>query len=323
VAASVRWGFVGAGGIARVLAPVVHAARGAVLQAVAARDPERARRLGAAGRTYAAYEDLLADDTVDAVYVALPNDAHLPWTLAALAAGKHVLCEKPLGLDAGQVRRMTAAAAAADRLLVEASWYRWHPRTRRAEGLLAAGAIGTPRRIWTGLTFPGVAEDNYRFDPAKGGGALYDVGCYAASAALWSAAWAPLHRAEARFDLGQTGVDVGGEATLTIGAANAVVRFGMAQEAQQWLAVEGDEGRLDMVALPFVSRHDGATLIVGGHAEHFAPVDPYQLMVEAVSGRIRGDVDAVVPLAQSLRVAEALDAIRAAAGPDGALEAAG
>ena len=122
----VRWGFLGAGGIARTaLAPAVAAASGAVLHAVAARDPARAAALGPV-RAYGDYAALLADDDVDAVYVALHNDAHLPWTLAALAAGKHVLCEKPLGLSAAEVDQM--AAAAGDRLVVEASWYRWHPR---------------------------------------------------------------------------------------------------------------------------------------------------------------------------------------------------
>lgn len=124
---SVGFGFLGAGMIATTaLSPAVHAADGAHLQAVAARDIDRARSLEPAGKAYDDYSAVLADDTVDVVYIALANDAHERWTLAALEAGKHVLCEKPLGLDVAQVRRMTDAAAAADRLLVEAFWYRWH-----------------------------------------------------------------------------------------------------------------------------------------------------------------------------------------------------
>ncbi len=309
---AVRWGFLGAGRIARELAPVVHASRGACLQAVAARDVERARALRPRGRAYASYDALVADEDVDAVYVALHHDAHVDWTVRALRAGKHVLCEKPLGLDAGEVRRMQEAATAAQRLLVEASWYRWHPRTRRAEALLATGAVGEVRRVWTGFT--GTVAEGFRHDPARGGGALLDVGCYAASAALWATGWQMLESVRGvELERAPSGVDLRGTAQLQLGIAAAEVRFGMADEVQQWLAVEGDGGRLDVVGSPYTSRHEPSVLLVGGHAEHFAPADPYQLMVEAVSGAVRGDVDEVLPLEQSLRTAELLDAVRAGA----------
>ncbi len=185
--APVGWGFLGAGYIARAaLAPAVHSADGAALVAAGARDIARAAALGPRGAAYGSYDEVLADPSVEAVYIALANDDHLPWAERALAAGKHVLCEKPLGLTAAEVRQMAATARAADRLLVEASWNRWHPRTRRAEALLRSGAIGAVRRVEAGFTFAGVAEDNYRLDPARGGGALYDVGCYATAAALWA-----------------------------------------------------------------------------------------------------------------------------------------
>ncbi|MDQ1687508.1 MAG: D-xylose 1-dehydrogenase D-xylono,5-lactone-forming, partial [Frankiaceae bacterium] len=117
----VRWGFIGAGGIAKgALAPAVHAADGAVLAAAAARDPKRASALEP-GRVHASYADLLADEDVDAVYISLSNDAHAPWATAALEAGKHVLCEKPLALDVSEVDDLIAAAHTHDRLLVEAS----------------------------------------------------------------------------------------------------------------------------------------------------------------------------------------------------------
>ncbi|HST82829.1 MAG TPA: Gfo/Idh/MocA family oxidoreductase, partial [Kineosporiaceae bacterium] len=152
----VRLGFIGAGGIVqRALAPAVHAADGVVLQAAAARDQHRAAALEPAGHSYADYHQLLADPTVDLVYVALDNAGHLPWTLAALAAGKHVLCEKPLGLDPAAVAAMTAAAAEHDRLLVEAFWYRWHPRTRRLEQLLTQGALGPVQQVESEFTFSG------------------------------------------------------------------------------------------------------------------------------------------------------------------------
>ncbi|WP_165865652.1 Gfo/Idh/MocA family protein [Vallicoccus soli] len=310
---AVRWGFLGAGRIARELAPVVHASRGACLQAVASRDVERARRLRPRGRAYGSYAALVADDDVDAVYVALHHDAHAEWVVEALRHGKHVLCEKPLGLDAGEVRRMADAAREAGRLLVEASWYRWHPRTLRAEALLATGAVGEVRRVWTGFTGR-VEEGGFRHDPAHGGGALLDVGCYAASAALWATGWQMLEAVKSvELERGPTGVDLRGTALLQLGLATAEVRFAMADDVQQWLAVEGDDGRLDVVGSPYSSRAEPSVLLVGGHAEHFAPVDPYQLMVEGVSGAVRGDVDEVLPLEQSLRTAELLDAVRGSA----------
>src|SRR4051794_28785049 len=136
-----RWGLLGAGQISRTQSLVLPAAEGAELFAVAARDIERARELGAP-RSYGSYQELIDDPDVDAVYVGLPNDAHLPWTVTALKAGKTVLCEKPLGLTADEVAEMTAVAEGTGQLLVEASWYRWHPRVRLAESLLRAGQNG-------------------------------------------------------------------------------------------------------------------------------------------------------------------------------------
>ncbi len=177
---TVRWGFLGAGWIAtRALAPAVAAADGAVLLAVAARDITRAAALGPAGRVYDDYAGLVADDEVDAVYISLTNEVHAHWSIAALQAGKHVLCEKPLAMNAREAVAMSEAANAAGRRLVEASWYRWHPRVRRAQELLAAGRIGSVRHVSAGFTFAGNLAGNYRLEPTRGGGALYDVGCYA------------------------------------------------------------------------------------------------------------------------------------------------
>src|SRR4051794_1458615 len=242
VAGDVRWGFLGAGAMARNIAPCVHAARGARLQAAAARDAGRAVRLGPAGAAYDDYQHVLEDPDVDAVYIGLNNDAHAPWAIRALEAGKHVLCEKPLGLTADEVRQMTTAAHMSGSLLVEAFWYRWHPRIRRAEALIRAGLLGEIRSVTSTFT-GGVTEDlvNYRYDPKRGGGALYDVGCYAVSAPLWGARHAPVHDVTAKLELHPSGVDIAGSAQLKGGAATADVRFGMAGEDVQSVIVEGSE----------------------------------------------------------------------------------
>ena len=317
---SVGFGFVGAGGIAqRALGPAVHAAAGAHLEAAASRDPARAEALGLAGKAYGSYDELLADPSVDVVYVALNNDAHRPWTLAALAAGKHVLCEKPLGLDPGEVEEMTAAAAAADRLLVEAFWYRWHPRTRRLEELVAQGALGPLHAVEADFSFHGPREGDlathYRLDPTRGGGALYDVGCYSLSAAhAVLGPWLALEDATA--DIGPTGVDLATHAQLRApSGALADVRGGIHGGDRQVLRVTGEAASLEFSDPVFMSWHTPSSLTIttpdgGVRVEEFAPVDPYALMVEAVAARVRGESAFLVGLEHTAQVAASIDAIR-------------
>jgi xylose dehydrogenase (NAD/NADP) len=317
----VRWGFLGAGGIARVLAGAVGAADGAVLHAVGARDVERARSLQPV-TAYGSYDEVLADDDVDAVYVALPNDAHLPWTLAGLRAGKHVLCEKPLGLTADEVDEMTAVSRATGRRVVEASWYRWHPRVQLAQASLPR--IAPVRHVASGFTFGGQLEGNYRLDVARGGGALYDVGCYAVSACLWAVGRGLPDEVVARSELGPTGVDLDTRLILTWEAsadhpgAEAEVHAGMSTGEGQWLVVRGDAGEVELRDAPFTSWRDDDTelWLSDGTGTQRVPVaadDPYARMVEEVSSVLRGGGGWVLPVEESRQTAAVLDAARASA----------
>jgi xylose dehydrogenase (NAD/NADP) len=312
---TVRWGFLGAGFVAtKALAPAVHAAPGALLHAAAARDPARAKALGPSV-VHGSYEALLADPDVDAVYISLTNEAHLPWVLASLRAGKHVLCEKPLGLTADEVREM--AAAAGDRLLVEASWYRWHPRVRLAQQRLRD--VGEVQHVSAGFTFGGVPNGNYRLEPGRGGGALYDVGHYAVSAVLWAVGQGPPSDVAARSLLGPTGVDLVTEAVLDWpSGASAEVRAGIDEGEGQWLVVSGTAGELELRDAPFTSWvEDDTELWVsdGRGTERLAvpATDAYAVMVEEVSSVVAGGPGWVLPLEESLACAQVLDAIRAAA----------
>ena len=314
-AGPVRWGFLGAGFIAsRALAPAVHAADGAVLQVAGARDPARAEALGPA-RSVGSYEQVCASDDVDAVYVALANDDHITWVLAALAAGKHVLCEKPLGLDAAQVDVMVRAARDAGLVLVEAAWNRWHPRTRRFEELVAD--LPGPRSIETRFTFTGVPEDNYRMDPQRGGGALLDVGCYAISAALLALGTDTAQVSDAVQHVGPTGVDLTTTAVLVHpnGTARATASF--EQPESQGISVQVPGASLGFVGQAFTSWHEPSALRITADGvtreERFAACDPYRLMVEAVSDRIRGGDAWVLPLSATAAVAAQLDAVAAGA----------
>jgi xylose dehydrogenase (NAD/NADP) len=316
--APVRWGFIGAGWIAhRALGPAVHCADGATLQAAAARDLERARSLSPAGDVYDTYEALLTDDDVEAVYICLSNDAHRPWAVRALQAGKHVLCEKPLGLTADEVRQMADAATANDRLLVEATWSRWHPRTQRAQAMIATGALGHVQSVDAGFTFMGVPEGNYRLDPAKGGGALYDIGPYSVGAVLWALPHGEVEVDSVDVVRHESGVDLTTQSTLRVAGVPATARTSVAEDHGEWVRVVGDEATMVLQTPAHTSWLAPATLSVleadADMSLQFPPVDPYQVMVEHVSRAIRGDESAyVLPLAESLRVASALDAIRAA-----------
>lgn len=312
---TVRWGFLGAGFVAtRALAPAVHAASGAALYAVAARDRDRAAALGGAV-VHPSYQALLDDPDVDAVYISLTNEAHLPWVVAALEAGKHVLCEKPLGLSADEVRTMTAAAG--DRLLVEASWYRWHPRVRLAQARLPV--VGEVQHVSVGFTFGGVPDGNYRLEPGRGGGALYDVGHYAVSACLWAVGQGLPSDVSARSKLGLTGVDLVTEAVLDWeSGASAELRAGIDEGEGQWLVITGTEGELELRDAPFTSwvSDDTELWVSDGNATERVPVpatDAYRLMVEEVSSVIAGEPGWVLPLEESLQCAQVLDMIRAAA----------
>ena len=318
---AVRWGFLGAGMIARVVGSATHDADGAVLHAAAARDLDRAQGLLPDASAYDDYAALVADPEVEAVYISLTNDQHLPWTVAALEAGKHVLCEKPLALDAAEVDRMAAAAQAADRLCVEASWYRWHPRVRLAQSRLAE--IGRVQHVAAGFRFDGSLEGNYRLDRGRGGGALYDVGCYAVSACLWAVGQGAPEDVVAQSQLGATGVDHDTRAVLRwADGTEAEVHAGMTGAEGQWLVITGERGELELRDEPYTSWNAATELWVSdGTGTERLPVpavNAYRLMVEEVSSVLRGGPGWVLPLEESRQTAAVLDAARASAAAGGA-----
>ena len=309
---TVNWGFLGAGYVAsRGLAPAVHASRGANLYAVASRDEQRSATLEPE-RVHATYDDLLADERVDAVYISLSNSQHLEWVTKSLEAGKHVLCEKPLGLNAAETEAMFASASRSGRLLVEAVWGRWHPRFARMVEIVASGAIGTIEHIETAFTFTSEMTDNYRLNPLMGGGALLDVGCYQAHAwvALTDGAIG-LEIEDLSRVIGPTGVDITTDVSVRINGpttAHAVSSFAL--PSQQQFIVHGSSGTIRTeVGESFTTWNEASSLHFNDAVEEFAVTNAFVEMVENVSRVIEGEEGWVVPSVDSIRVAHILDSI--------------
>ena len=247
----VRWGVLGCASIARrMVIPALLEARDAELVAIASRSLDRARAV--AGQfgvpvAYGSYAELLADPRLQAVYIPLPNHLHKPWSIAALRAGKHVLCEKPIALNAGEARQMQAVAEEQKRLLFEAFMYRHTPMMRRARQLIRDGVLGEVLAIHT--VFSVMMRDdpgNYRLQAAMGGGAMYDLGCYCIDVQRLLAgreprtAWASLAWSD------ETGIDTGGVGALDFGAGlRGTFNIGMYVRWDNYFRVSGTEGTLE------------------------------------------------------------------------------
>lgn len=311
---TVRWGFIGAGYVAsRAMAPAVHATPGAQLYAVASRDAQRSAELEPTV-VHESYRALLEDSNVDAVYISLTNVQHKEWVLAALDAGKHVLCEKPLALNAAEVREMMTAAERNQRMLVEAVWTRWQPRMRRMTEIVQRGDLGNVQKISSAFTFQGDLTGNYRSDPNMGGGALLDVGCYQAH--LWltllgEAIDCDIENVETT--IGATGIDLTTLVRARLNGhivADSLSSFDLPPE--QRIEVVGSQVTMRTGAgEAFTLWKQEATLLVGDTVETFAPDDAFALMVEDVSTAIRGQNSTVFTAENSHRVAQILDDIRA------------
>jgi len=162
--------------------------------AIAARDPERARRFATRHgipRTHASYQELIDDPEIDAIYNPLPNGLHCEWTVRALEAGKHVLCEKPIASNADEARQMAAAAARSNRILTEAFHWRYHPLANRMREVIESGTLGEVQHIEAALCFPMLAPGNIRYRYDLAGGATMDAGCYTVNIVRFLAAAEP------------------------------------------------------------------------------------------------------------------------------------
>lgn len=311
-----RWGMLGTGFVAsRAVAPAMRGC-GHDLAVVGSRSLARARTFAAAQgvrRARGSYEEVVTASDVDAVYVALPNDLHELWTLAALDAGKHVLCEKPLSLNAESATRMATAAARSGRLLMEAVMTRFHPRTSALLELVRGGGVGAVRLIHAAFAFPMRMADSYRALPEHGGGALLDVGHYGAAIIRWLAGEEPdVVRAEQR--RWATGVD--GTVAALLGFPSgmlATLHASFDGAEHQHLEVVGTEATLS-VPRPFTAwRDEPATILRGAESLGEWRADPYERMILAFADAASSGTCATHPVTDSVRTAHLLDWIRASA----------
>ena len=314
---SVNWGFIGAGVVAtKALAPAVRSARNANLYAVASRDISRALNLSPSC-VYDNYDELINDPKVEAIYISLPNNVHASIASRALMAGKAVLCEKPLTMNYQESEELVKVSKASSSLLVEAIWFRWHPRLIKACQQIAAGVIGEIKEIDAAFTYVNNNKDNYRFDPALGGGALLDLGPYPLHliASLFGSE-ARVELLEANQDIGPSGVDL-----VTTGSAliNGSVRFNFnlsfVGQLSQEISISGSKGKIKFLeGQAFTNWNEPSTLLVNDEIYSFESVDAYQLMVEAVSDVILGKPAWIPPHSESLFVMGLIDQIKRSGG---------
>jgi len=318
----VRWGVVGTAGIARhQVIPAMQQGHHTKVTAIASRDLKKARDAAAQlgiETAHGSYEDLLADPGVDAVYIPLPNHLHVPWSLKALDAGKHVLCEKPIGMDAADAARLAAAASKHPRLKVmEAFMYRFHSQWQRARELVQERAIGEVKAIHTWFSYFNDDPKNVRNKVDCGGGALMDIGCYGVSVARFIFEREP-RQATAVSDrdpnfqtdrLTSAAMDFGG-ATATFTCATQLTRH-------QRVEIVGTSGRIE-IELPFNPPADRRSRIwvyrgVDGERVDFDLCNQYTRQGDLFSAAILGSTGVPTPLADAVANMRAMDAVRQSA----------
>ena len=249
-------------------------------------------------KAYGSYEALLADPAIEAVYIPLPNHLHLEWTLAAAAAGKHVLCEKPLALTSADARRMIDASNHAGVLLMEAFMYRLHPLWLEVRRLIERGTVGELVAFQSFFSYRNLDPSDIRNQVSTGGGALLDIGCYPVNAARMLFGSEPVEVKSLVSRHPDFGTDVLTSALLDFGGRHATFTVSTVLEPEQRVDLVGTEGRL-RVEIPFnipPDRPNRIVIFAGGRP----PVDPGVKVVEiATSDQYSVQADAFAAAVRS------------------------
>jgi len=309
----VRWGILGAARIARTkVVPGMKKSPWCDIRAVASRSLEKAEaeaKLLGVPKAYGSYEALLADPEIEAVYIPLPNHLHVPMTLKAAAAGKHVLCEKPIAMDAAEAERLRAIDGKV--IFQEAFMVRHHPQWTRVRELVREGAIGPVRAIIAAFSYGAPPATDIRWDPKMAGGALWDVGCYPLTLARFVFGSEPL-RVSAVSDLSSTGVDVSTSGAVDFGEGRQLSFWcGMSQGATQFARVVGETGSIS-VPFPYYDNLEPADHLIvdrnGTIATESVPGDAYEHQGTAFSRAVRGEIKPEWGVENAISAMRVLDA---------------
>jgi predicted dehydrogenase len=293
-----------------------------VIAAIASRDAERSRSVAARfgiARSYGTYQALLDDPEIEAIYNPLPNHLHVDWTVRALEAGKHVLCEKPIALNAAEAEAIVRARDRSGKRVVEAFMVRFHPQWQRVRALVRDGRIGAVRALQAAFTFPLASAGNVRNRLEYGGGALYDVGCYPIVAARYFFG-ADAERAVALIDRDpESGVDRLTSGLVAFpGGGQLVFTSALQLALHQRVVVLGTHGRIE-ITVPFTPPKEYASRIVidsgasldGSSAvfEEFPPVDQYQLQCDLAAAVFRDEATQEFPIEDAIATMRVIDAL--------------
>jgi predicted dehydrogenase len=304
----VRWGLLSTARINQAILNGAAQSERTEIVAIASRDQARAEeyaRAHALERAHGSYEALLEDADIDVVYISLPNSMHVDWSVRALEAGKHVLCEKPLDRRVGEVERAFDTADREGRLLMEAFMYRHHPQTHKAAELVRDGAIGELRQLRSVFSFTLANEADVRFDSELDGGALMDLGCYCISMQRVLAGEPKL--VFGRHRMGGKGVDVGFAGLLDFGdEVFGEFHCGFDLPERQGLEAVGSDGAL-VVRQPVSCRDPHVE--VNGRRIDVEDSDRYALQVENFSAAVRGEAEPLLGRADALGQVRAIEAL--------------
>lgn len=308
----VNWGVLGYARIAKnSIIPAIARADNARLYGVASRN-QADLPTGEWEQSYGDYAALLADPSIQAVYIPLPNSLHKEWVLRALEAGKHVLCEKPIGLTAAEAQEMQQAAVQHNRLLMEAFMYQYTDRVRVIKQVLESGALGELRHINVSFRFLLDRPNTIKMQPALGGGALYDVGCYPVNFIGMVTGRLPV-RCKALCETDQ-GVDTNLSALLQYeDGLIANIHCGFNAYGRNYAEIIGTKGML-IVDKPFLD-DAGALHLHTAEGVRELPVsesDRYQAEIRHFSSAVLNQPSRLIPLDETVRNMQVLDMIHAA-----------
>ena len=322
-----RWGVLGVAKIATAkVIPAIQRARRCEVVAIASRDAARASAAAAAlhiPRSYGSYEALLADPDVDAVYIPLPNHLHVPWTRRAADAGKHVLCEKPIALNASEARTLLAVRDRSGVRIQEGFMIRTHPQWVRAKALVEDGELGAVRAMTGFFSYLNTDSGNVRNVPEWGGGGLLDIGCYLVNTARFIFGSEPCRVAGSiEVDL-RFGVDRVASMILDFGGAHAIGTCSTQLQYYQRVQIVGTTGRLDL-EIPFNAPIDRPCRLAfdrtgeihgsGIEVIAFDTCNQFTLQAEAFAAGILENEPQLLPLEDSVANMACIDAVARSSG---------